>query len=52
VGKNSIEHAHHLEYTNVITNTLLLVLSYALSNPGDITDFLYKVSFALSISEL
>jgi hypothetical protein len=36
-----------LEYTNVITNPILLVLCYTFSNPGDIPNFLLGISTRL-----
>jgi len=39
-NEQTIEQNTYLEYTNVIANPLLLVLSYTLGNPGDVSDFL------------
>jgi len=40
-SKKSIEQHADLEYTDVVANSLLLVLCYALGNPGDVPDFLF-----------
>lgn len=41
-NEQTIEQNAYLEYTNVIANPLLLVLSYTLGNPSDVSDFLRK----------
>jgi hypothetical protein len=40
VGTNGVLKTCLLEYTDVIANSLLLVLCYTLSNPCDVPDFL------------